>query len=196
MISYVITCVEYGSKRDFSGLAWIIKYMEQNVILKWFSVRKIKEKIQKFRFFFKDWHRVRYTFFKKAPNFEIIWPTPATPRALTVKGKLMGACVHLWFQKWFQQQYSKHRWRVRRCELVAKGAVHVLLGIWNQNSNTVIYEKCCSYLSISIFIDWVQIYQRHQIKDNNYYQPMHFPELNFQEAGIYPLKFIFGQENM
>ena len=23
--------------------------------------------------------------------------------------------------------------------------------IWNQNSNTVIYEKCCSYLSISIF---------------------------------------------
>jgi len=30
--------------------------------------------------------------------------------------------------------------------------VHVLLGIWNQNSNTVIYEKCCSYLSISIFM--------------------------------------------
>ena len=54
MISYVITCVEYGSKRDFSGLAWIIKYMEQNVILKWFSVRKIKEKIQKFRFFFRS----------------------------------------------------------------------------------------------------------------------------------------------
>ena len=35
----------------------------------------------------------------------------------------------------------------------AKVAVHVLLGIWNQNSNTVIYEKCCSYLSISIFND-------------------------------------------
>ena len=29
--------------------------------------------------------------------------------------------------------------------------VHVLLRNWNQNSNTVIYEKCCSYLSISIF---------------------------------------------
>ena len=29
--------------------------------------------------------------------------------------------------------------------------VHVLLGIWNQNSNTVIYEKCCSYLSFSIY---------------------------------------------
>ena len=29
--------------------------------------------------------------------------------------------------------------------------MHVLIGIWNQNSITVIYEKCCSYLSISIF---------------------------------------------
>ena len=29
--------------------------------------------------------------------------------------------------------------------------MYVLLGIWNQNSNTEIYEKCCSYLSISIF---------------------------------------------
>ena len=29
--------------------------------------------------------------------------------------------------------------------------MHVLLGIWNQNSNTLLYEKCCSYLSISIF---------------------------------------------
>ena len=39
------------------------------------------------RFFFENWHRVRYIFFfKKAPNFEIVWPTPATPRALTVKG--------------------------------------------------------------------------------------------------------------
>ena len=28
----------------------------------------------------------------------------------------------------------------------------VLLGIWSQNSNTVIYGKCCSYLFISIFI--------------------------------------------
>ena len=27
-----------------------------------------------------------------------------------------------------------------------------LVGIWNQNSITVIYEKCCSYLSKSIFI--------------------------------------------
>ena len=26
-----------------------------------------------------------------------------------------------------------------------------LAGIWNQNSNTVIFEKCCSYLSISVF---------------------------------------------
>ena len=25
-------------------------------------------------------------------------------------------------------------------------------GEWNQNSNTVIYEKCCSYLSISIIL--------------------------------------------
>ena len=25
-------------------------------------------------------------FFKKVPNFEIVWPTPATPRDLTVKG--------------------------------------------------------------------------------------------------------------
>ena len=30
------------------------------------------------------------------------------------------------------------------------GVVHVLLGIWNQNSNTVAYEECRSYLSISI----------------------------------------------
>ena len=29
--------------------------------------------------------------------------------------------------------------------------MHVLLRIWNQNSNTVVYGKCCSYLSISIF---------------------------------------------
>ena len=41
---------------------------------------------------------------------------------------------------------SKHRWSLRRCEPWAKG-------IWNQNSNTVIYEKYCSYLSISIFND-------------------------------------------
>ena len=34
---------------------------------------------------------------------------------------------------------------------VNKGAVHALLEIWNQNSNIVIYEKCCSYLSFSIF---------------------------------------------
>ena len=30
--------------------------------------------------------------------------------------------------------------------------VHVLLGICNQNSSTVIYEKCCSHHSICIFI--------------------------------------------
>ena len=37
-----------------------------------------------------------------------------------------------------------------------RGGVHVLLGIWNQNSITVIYENCCSYLSVSIFrsCDW------------------------------------------
>ena len=29
--------------------------------------------------------------------------------------------------------------------------IHVWLGIWNHNSNIVIYEKYCSYLSISIF---------------------------------------------
>ena len=28
------------------------------------------------------------------------------------------------------------------------GTVHVWLGIWNQNSNTVIYEEFCSYISI------------------------------------------------
>ena len=32
----------------------------------------------------------------------------------------------------------------RRCACPA-------IGIWNQNSNTIIYEKCFSYLSISIF---------------------------------------------
>ena len=36
------------------------------------------------------------------------------------------------------------------CEPCAIGVVHVLQGIQNQNSNTLIYEKCCSYLSISI----------------------------------------------
>ena len=43
---------------------------------------------------------------------------------------------------------SEAMWAVhkRRCA--------VLLGIWNQNSNTVTYEKCCSYLSISIFSVW------------------------------------------
>ena len=49
MIPYVLRCVENGSKGDFSGLMWIRYFMEQNVILKWFSVRKIKEK---FQFFF------------------------------------------------------------------------------------------------------------------------------------------------
>ena len=29
---------------------------------------------------------MRYIFCKKGPNFEIVWPAPATPRALTVKG--------------------------------------------------------------------------------------------------------------
>ena len=48
MIPYVLRCVENGSKGDFSGLMWIRYFMEQNVILKWFSVRKIKEKFQKF----------------------------------------------------------------------------------------------------------------------------------------------------
>ena len=52
----------------------------------------------------------------------------------------MRRSVHLWFQKWFQQQQSKHRRSLRRYEPRAKGSVHVLLGIWNQNSNTVIYE--------------------------------------------------------
>ena len=28
----------------------------------------------------------RVYFVEKVPNFEIVWPTPATPRALTVKG--------------------------------------------------------------------------------------------------------------
>ena len=41
---------------------------------------------------------------------------------------------------------------MRHFELPTNGAEHVLLGIWNQNSNAVIYEKCCSYISISIFI--------------------------------------------
>ena len=36
------------------------------------------------------------------------------------------------------------------CETRLKGAVLVLLGIWNQISHTVIHEKCCSYLSFSI----------------------------------------------
>ena len=31
-------------------------------------------------------------FVKKVPNFEIVWPAPATPRALTVK--VLGACVY------------------------------------------------------------------------------------------------------
>ena len=63
----------------------------------------------------------------------------------------LSPCVHLWFQKWFQQQHRKYRWSLRRCEPRTKGTVHVLQEIWNQNSNTIIYEKCCSYLSISIF---------------------------------------------
>ena len=58
------------------------------------------------RFFFENWHTncgglpqevsdeifflkigiERGTYFlKKVPNFEIVWPTPATPRALTIK---------------------------------------------------------------------------------------------------------------
>ena len=32
-------------------------------------------------------------FFKKAPNFEIIWPAPATPRVQSGMGKLMVGCV-------------------------------------------------------------------------------------------------------
>ena len=52
MIPYVLRCVENGSKGDFSGLMWIRYFMEQNVILKWFLVRKIKEKSKKnFNFF-------------------------------------------------------------------------------------------------------------------------------------------------
>ena len=41
-----------------------------------------------------------HIFLKKVLKFEIFWPTPATPRALTVKGvyghgmgKLLGTCV-------------------------------------------------------------------------------------------------------
>ena len=39
------------------------------------------------RYFFKNWYRVRYVhiFLKKVPNFELVWPAPATPRAQTVK---------------------------------------------------------------------------------------------------------------
>ena len=33
----------------------------------------------------------------------------------------------------------------------SKGTGYVLLGIWNQNSYTIIYEKYCSNLFISIF---------------------------------------------
>ena len=29
--------------------------------------------------------------------------------------------------------------------------IHILLWFWSQNSNIVFYEKCCSYLSTSIF---------------------------------------------
>ena len=37
-------------------------------------------------FFSKIGIEVGTYFVKKAPNFEIVWPTPGTPRALTVKG--------------------------------------------------------------------------------------------------------------
>ena len=62
--------------------------------------------------------------------------------------------IHLWFQKLFQQQHCKHKWSLRQCEqkvLCSVHALRLLFGIWNQNSKTVINEKCCSYLSITIF---------------------------------------------
>ena len=44
-------------------------------------------------------------------------------------------------------KHSKHR----RCEAAKKAMCMSMSGIWNQNSNTVIYEKFCSYIFISIF---------------------------------------------
>ena len=43
------------------------------------------------------------------------------------------------------QMKSKAMW------VAYKGIEHVFLEIWNQNSYAVFYEKCFSYLSISIF---------------------------------------------
>ena len=61
--------------------------------------------------------------------------------------RFLSLTVHLWFQKWFQQQCNKHR--------RTKGTMHVLLGIWNQNSSTVIYEIYCSYLyQINLLKTW------------------------------------------
>ena len=43
-----------------------------------------------------------------------------------------------------------YMWTLRRCESAAKGA-YILFGIRNPITNTIIYEKSCSHLSISIF---------------------------------------------
>ena len=66
--------------------------------------------------------------------------------------------LYLWFQKWFQQR-SKHWWSLRWWEQLAKGAAPVLLGIWNQNSNTVIYRKFGDNRGIFFYVKFINCHK-------------------------------------
>ena len=52
--------------------------------------------------FFENWHSVRDIFCKKVPNFEKSWPTPATPKPLTIKYArarmvtVLQPCIYNW----------------------------------------------------------------------------------------------------
>ena len=68
-----------------------------------------------------------------------------------MKDKKNRVHIHLWFKKGSSSSTVNTGEVLGDVSRTEKALLHVLLGIWNQNSNTVINEKCCSYLSISIF---------------------------------------------
>ena len=77
-------------------------------------------------------------------------PTKDTNRKIR-KTRKTELIIHLCFQIWFHQQCRKHWGSLRGYEAQIKGSLHALQRIFNQSSNTVIYEKCWSHLSVSIF---------------------------------------------
>ena len=57
-------------------------------------------------FFFQKLAELGTYFVKKVPNFEIVWPAPATPRVLTVKG--VYEVSYSWYGQIFGSVCTKH----------------------------------------------------------------------------------------